>query len=114
MVGLSRRLELLGAARMAAPAHAHACRLAKCKGTPCHFLALTMVTRRANNSELVARAAKVGWYLARALDRLRHCGIRFRPWFRVIGLAAWERAAVARKPIRVKMRKLAVAYAPEI
>lgn len=112
MPRVTRRLELIATARMAARAYTY--RLAKCKGTPHHFLAVAMTIRGTNNSDLVSRAAKVSCCLDRALNRLRHRGIHFRPWFRVIGPAAWERAAISKIHIRAAMRKMAVARTLEI
>ncbi|KAF8715720.1 hypothetical protein HU200_026664 [Digitaria exilis] len=112
MPRVTRRLELIAAACMAA--HTYTCRLAKCKGTPHHFLAVVTTIRWTNNSNLVSRAAKVSCSLDRALNRLRHRGIRFHPWFCVIGSAAWERATISKIHIRTAMCKMAVARGLEI
>jgi len=108
MVRSSRRLEFLAAACMAVRAYAY--RLSNCKGTLHCFLAVMTTSCRANNSDLVAHAARISCDdLAWALSHLRHRGIRFRPWFRVVSPTAWERAMVSKMHIRVAMRKLAMA-----
>ncbi|KAF8727356.1 hypothetical protein HU200_018958 [Digitaria exilis] len=66
------------------------------------------------DNDLTDEQLRSGFTCGKSLNRLRHRGIHFRPWFCVIGPAAWERATISKIHIRTAMRKMVMARALEI